>query len=66
MNIQGVPRNKTFAVFFVKKNILLKSILIKLNCHIIIFVIFFDIKQIMEEDILNYSPAGMFRGTPCS
>ena len=25
----------------------------------------FGIKQIMEKDILNYSPTVMFRGTPC-
>ena len=32
------------------------------------FIILFGIKQliiIMEEDILNYSPTVMFRGTPC-
>ena len=32
------------------------------------FIILFGIKQliiIMEEDILNYSPIVMFRGTPC-
>ena len=32
------------------------------------FIILFCIKQliiIMEEDILNYSPTVMFRGTPC-
>ena len=33
-----------------------------------IFIILFGIKQfiiIMEEDILNYLPTVMFRGTPC-
>ena len=32
------------------------------------FIILFGIKQLiifMEEDILNYSPNVMFRGTPC-
>ena len=33
------------------------------------FIILFGIKQliiiIIEEDILNYSPTVMFRGTPC-
>ena len=33
------------------------------------FIILFGIQQliiIMEEDILNYSPIVMFRGTPCT
>jgi len=28
-------------------------------------IIFFGIKQIMEEDILNLSPTVIFRGIPC-
>ena len=39
------------------------------DCNKIDFIILFGIKQliiIMEEDILNYSPTVMFRGTPCS
>ena len=31
-----------------------------------IFIIVFGIKQIMEEDILNYLPTVMFRETPCT
>ena len=38
------------------------------DCHIIFFIIAFwhqTIEKIMEEDIYNYSPIVIIRGTPC-
>ena len=45
-----------------------KSILQWCNCRIkkdIMSLQYQTTYQIMEEDILNYSPTVMFRGTPC-
>ena len=45
-----------------------KLILQWCNCHIkndIMSLQYQTTYQIMEEDILNYSPTVMFRGTPC-
>ena len=41
----------------------LKSILLPYDSHIVFFIILSSIKQVKEEDILNYSPSVMFRGT---
>jgi len=45
----------------------LKLILLLHDSYIIFFIIVFGIKQqqSMEEDILNYLPTVIFRGTPC-
>ena len=56
-----------FAVYFGKTIIYLNWSCFELNFIIIFFIILFGIKQLIiitEEDILNYSPTGIIRGTP--
>ena len=73
--VQGVPRNMTFkkSLFLVKTSFWLIIFYFEINFNMawLPFNIFIDLwyqttQQIMEKDILNYSPTVMFRGKPCS